>query len=340
MISTIFLVFIAVLTIVLSGLFAGAETGIYRLSQLRLRLGVEKKRPSFIILDKVVHDSARLILSLLVGNNLTHYLITSIITFILWKGLFDKTGPVHTVELFATLVTAPVLFIFAELIPKNVFFFRADSLMPFFAPLLFVVHKAFTWCGIVPLLRYVSEIFTRSMGLHVSTETSLTAGQRHHFKAIIADSHEEAILSAVQTNIITRLVNISDIRIRSVMTPINLVQMIDVNADKSALLKILEEHDFTRILVTDSQPTNIVGFINIYEALSSPEQFTNLRNFIHPIQVLPPDTTVIDALNFMRMENQKMILVTKTSHTGRGKPIGIVTMKDLVEELVGELTEW
>jgi len=124
------------------------------------------------------------------------------------------------------------------------------------------------------------------------------------------------------------------------MTPINLVQMIDVNSDKSALLNILKEHDFTRLLVTDNQPTNIVGFINIYEALSSPEQFTNLRNFIQLIQVLPPDTTVIDALNFMRRENQKMILVTKTSHTGRGKPIGIVTMKDLVEELVGELTEW
>ncbi len=340
MISTIFLVFIAVLTIVFAGLFAGAETGVYRLSRLRLQLGIEKKQLSFILLGKTMRDSVGLLLSMLIGTNLAHYIVTSIITYLLWKNFLNKPGAAHTAELFATFITAPILFVFTELIPKNIFFYHADYGMPFLAPLLYVFHKVFTWCGAVPMLRYVSGIFALITGSYVPSKVRIMAGQRHHIKAIIADSREEAILSAVQTNIITRLVNISDIRIRSVMTPINLVQMIDVNSDKSALLNILKEHDFTRLLVTDNQPTNIVGFINIYEALSSPEQFTNLRNFIQLIQVLPPDTTVIDALNFMRRENQKMILVTKTSHTGRGKPIGIVTMKDLVEELVGELTEW
>lgn len=168
----------------------------------------------------------------------------------------------------------------------------------------------------------------------------ITTGQRHHIKAIIADSREEAILSAVQTDIIGRLVNISDILIGSVMTPINQVQMVDVNSDKTVLLNILKEHDFTRLLVVEGQSKNIIGFINIYEVLGSPEQFTNLHNFIKPIRELSADTTVIDAINFMRRENQKMILVMRVSHTSLEKPIGIVTMKDLVEELVGELAEW
>ncbi len=339
MISTIILIFIAVLMVVLSGLFAGAETGVYRLSRLRLQLGIERKRLSFMLLGKAMRDSMGLLLSMLIGNNLTHYIITSIVTYILWKNLLNVKAA-HTVELFATLITVPILFVFTELIPKNIFFYYADYVMPFFAPLVFIFHKVFNWCGAVPLLRYVAGIFARLTGSYVPSKARTTSEQRHHIKAIIADSREEAILSAVQTNIISRLVNISEIQIRSVTTSINQVQMIDINSDKSVLLNVLKEHDFTRLLVVEGQSKNIIGFINIYEALSSSEQFTNLRGFIQPIRRLSADTTVIDAINFMRRENQKIILVMRTSRTDQERPIGIVTMKDLIEELVGELTEW
>jgi putative hemolysin len=340
MISTIILIFIAVLVIVLSGLFAGAETGVYRLSRLRLRLGIEKNQLSFILLGKAMHDSTSLLLSMLVGNNLTHYIVTSIITYISWKYLLNSVETARIAELITTFITAPILFVFAELIPKNIFFYRADYVMPFLAPLIFIFHKVFSWCGAVPLLRYVSGIFAQLTGVYMQSKKRITAGQRHHIKAIIADSREEAILSAVQTNIISRLVNISEIQIRSVMTSINQVRMIDINSGKSVLLNALKEHDFTRLLVVEGRSKKIIGFINIYEVLSSPEQFTNLRDFIQPVRKLPADTTVIDAINYMRRENQKIILIMGISRTDRERPIGIVTMKDLVEELVGELTEW
>ncbi|MHC4173417.1 MAG: CBS domain-containing protein [Planctomycetota bacterium] len=92
--------------------------------------------------------------------------------------------------------------------------------------------------------------------------------------------------------------------------------------------------------VVEGRPENIIGFINIYETLSSSEQFTELRNFIKPIRKLDADTVVSDAINVMAKENQKIVLVTRIGRTGRERPIGIVTMKDLVEELLGELAEW
>ena len=67
--------------VVMSGLFAGAETGMYRLSRLRLRLGVEKKRLSFVMLGRCLHDSPGLLLSMLIGVNLSGYIATSIITY-------------------------------------------------------------------------------------------------------------------------------------------------------------------------------------------------------------------------------------------------------------------
>ena len=124
------------------------------------------------------------------------------------------------------------------------------------------------------------------------------------------------------------------------MIPIEKVLTADINSDNAALLNILREHSFTRLPVIDTQTGTFTGFINIYEALSLSQQFSNLQNFIKPIKKIDAETTVTDAINFMQAEKQKILLVIKSGRAGKEKPAGIVTMKDLVEELLGELAEW
>lgn len=339
--TVLFLILAIAFFVILSGLFSGAETGMYRLSRLRLRLGIERKRLSFIILGRCLHDSSGLLLSMLIGTNLTNYLATSFVTYIFFTYIFlGKTVAEHNAELFATLLTAPTLFVFSELIPKNIFFYRSDFLMPYLSPVLYSLHKILCWCGVIPVLRFISGFFVRMAGVGASPKSVITSAQRHKVEAILQDTHEEGILSSVQTDIINRLVSISNICIRTVMIPINNVQMIDVNSNNSALLDKLKKSAFTRLLVTEDRLGNIIGFINIYEALSSSEQFTDLRKFIKPIRRLDAATTVTDAINIIQSEQQKIVLVTRAGRLGRQKPIGIVTMKDPVEELLGELAEW
>ena len=320
----------------LAGLFAGAETGIYQLSRLRLRLGIEQKQFSFVILAKALRDSGGLLISILIGTNLSYYIITSIVTYMLLR----RVSSVHTAEFLATLITAPMLFVFSDLLPKSIFFYRADLLMPYVAPFLFSFKKLLTWCPIVPLLKFISGLFGRLTGLPDSSRTAIASTQRHQIRALLRDTHEEGFLSPTQTAIINRLASMSNISIRSVMTPINKVQMVEVNSDTSALMSKLKECAFTRLLVYEGRVSNIVGFINIYEALSSVEESADLHNFIKPIRELGANTAVIDAINIMQEENEKTVLVTRIGHAGRERPVGIVTMKDLVEELVGDLTEW
>ncbi|NQT01572.1 MAG: DUF21 domain-containing protein [Planctomycetes bacterium] len=336
MINNILLIFAITFFIILAGFFSGSETGMYRLSRLRLRLGIEKKKLSFVILGRCLHDSNGLLLSMLIGTNLAYYLVTSIITNI----FLNKVETEHAAEFFATLLTAPTLFVFSELIPKNIFFYRSDVLMPYLSPLLYTFHKALTWCGIIPLLKFISSLLMRLSGLASSSKTVITSTQRHQVQAILQDTHEEGILSPVQTDIINRLVSISHIPIRSVMVVINNVQTVDVNSDNAALLDKLKKCAFSRLPVRESPSGNINGFVNIYETLSSSEQFTNLHNFIKPILKVDANTTVTDAINIMQKENQKIVLVMKIGRAGQERPIGIVTMKDLVEELLGELAEW
>jgi len=329
-------ILLIVFSVVLAGFFAGSEMGIYQLSRLRLRLGIEKKRFAFVILGKCLHDSSALLLSMLIGTNLAYYLATSVVTYM----LLTKLGAEHTVEFVATLFTAPILFVFSELIPKNLFLYRADALMPAVAPVLFGFHKFFIWCGAVPFLKGVLRMFAKFSSVPMSAETAITSVERHKIAAILQESREEALLSSVQSDIVKRLVAISNIRISSVMTAINDVQMVEVRSDRSALLKKLKECAFTRLPVYDRWPENIVGFVNVYEVLCSAGRFSSLHSFVKPIRKLSAETVVSDAIEVIQSENEKIVLVTKAGHLGREEPVGIVTMKDLVEELLGELSEW
>ncbi len=321
--------------VVLAAVFSGAETGMYQFSRLRLRIGVEKKHFLSVVLSKSLRDQPSMLLSMLLGTNLAHYAATSIITYMFLRHMQTE----HTAELFATLITAPVLFIFSEVIPKNIFFYRSDFIMPFVSPILFASHKLFTWLGIVPFLRYLSRIFASLTGSSVASQAAIDVN-RIHIRAIVKEVYEEGLLSTTQTDIINRLVDISNIHIKSVMIPIKNISMLDINSDRNELLKKLEKHSFTRLPVYENSNTNIIGFVNIYETLTSVEPFENLRKFIKPIRKLPSETSVTDATNFMKNENQQLVLVTKTNYAGQDRPAGIVTMKDLVEELLGDLAEW
>jgi len=332
----LFMLLAFVFLVIMSGLFAGSETGMYQLSRLRLRLGAEKKRPSYVMLAKCLQDGSGLLLAILIGNNLVNYLATSIAT-----GFFlSRIATANAAEYLAAAVTVPVLFVFGEVIPKNLFFFRADTLMPYVGPVLYAFNRILTWCGVVPVLKFISNLFTRLTGLKAASKSMITSVQRHKVHALIRETHEEGILSSVQSNILSRLVGISHVRLRSVIIPMHNVETIDVNSDRSALLSKIKKCAFTRLPVVEGPDGNIVGFVPIYEVLSLSREFADVRDFVKPIRRLDAGTTVTDAIEIMRKDNLKIVLVTRTARGGTERPIGIVTMKDLVEELLGELTEW
>ncbi len=321
------------ISILLSGFFSGSETGTYRLSRFRLRIGKQQKRRFFAMLSSLMSSGHSLLFTTLVGTNISNYIVTSVATY-MFLGL---TASERQAEFYATLVMTPILFVFAELIPKNLYFYRADSLMPRLAPVLWVSHKLFTYCGIVPALEVISKGFARLLGLPTTSQYAMR--DPHHFRQIIKESREEGHISSVQSEIMNRLVHIPLMRIGSVMVPISKVGILDVNTNRKQVLEELAKVSFTRLLVFDGSRENIIGFIDVYESLATEKDFADLRGFVKPIPTFPADGRVIDALNRMRKEHHKIVLILRAHH-GRERPVGIVTMKDLVEELTGELAEW
>jgi CBS domain containing-hemolysin-like protein len=330
------LIIILAMLVISGSIFSGAETGIYQLSRLRLRIGIEKRRLLSVILGKAMRDSGGLLISLLIGTNLSLYLITSIVTYMFLSGVGDE----HKAELFATLVTAPVLFVFSEVIPKNIFYYRADGLLPIFSPILYFFHIVFTWSGVGPLLKLISGFIGKLTGAALGSQAAISAVRPSYVRAIFHETREEGFLSPVQSDMVNRLEAITHLRIKNVMIGINKTETVKMSSGKEVLLNILKKHAFSRLPVYDVWEGNIVGFVNIYDCLNSEKDFGSLDAFVKPIRKLSGQTLVSEAMKIMQQESEKIVLVTRKTHTGRQKALGIVTMKDLVEELLGELSEW
>lgn len=328
-----------VLLLLLSGFFAGSETGIYRLSRFRLRLGIQEHRPFFSILDKVVKDSYGMVLTTLIGNNLANYASTSVVTYI----ILSRTQAEHSAEFYATAIMTPLLFLCAEIIPKSMFYLHADTILPRLAPLLWFFWQLFTRLGVVGLLKSISGFLSRLFGLPPDATGVITAGHRTQMKQIINETRDEGIVSTFQKDIMQRTVDIPAMPVREVMVPISKVIMADLQTNTARLLDILRTSAYTRLPVYSETPANIVGLINIYDVLSTHEQFDNLEKFIKPADSLPATTSVLDAIGIMRKANHKMMIVTPPAdrrQKTKQKPSGLITMKDLIEELTGELTPW
>lgn len=328
-------ILVACAMVVLAGLLEGAETGIYRLSRLRLRLGVERGQWFSSLLSKAMTDSAGLLLSLLLSTTLATYVATSLVTGV-FLGVFASE---QAAEFYATLVMTPPLFVFAELIPKNVFLYRADALTTAISPLLYVNYEILKWCGAVGMLKVITRFFGKLIGSPVVHHGAITSGQSREVRALVRDTQEEGLLSRVQMEMVDRIVNIPNLRLEAVMVPLHRVASVNIRSDRAALLGELGKRAVTRLLVWRDGPENVVGFVNIYDALGSDVAFESLEGFLHPIRALSSGTLLIDAIETMRREDRKIILVTRT-RARRETPAGIITMKDLVEELIGELAEW
>jgi len=333
--SQLFMILIALLMVILAGLLEGAETGVYRLSRLRLRLGAERRRWSSVLLSKIMTDSTGLLLSLLVSTTLVSYVATSFITSI-FLGVFVSE---RSAEFYATVVMAPVLFVFSQLIPKNAFLYQADVLTSAVSPLLYVNYQVLTWCGAIPLLKLVTRLFARLIRSPVAPRAAIASSQSREVRALVQDTQEEGLLSRVQMEMVDRIVNVPSLRLSAVMVPLERVESVNLRSSRAALLNELSKRALTRLLVWQDTPANVIGFVNIYDVLGCDAPFESVEPFLQPIPRLDIDTPLIDAIDIMRRQEQKIILVTRL-RAKRETPVGIVTMKDLVEELTGELTEW
>jgi len=316
----------------MSFLFSGLETGLYGVNKVRLELlGESGSRPARRLL-RILHDPREPLSVLLVGNNMANYLASFGMVVLL-----EAAQVVHA-DWVSVAVLTPLIFTFCEVLPKNLFHRHSEALTYRLSGFLALCRWLFKATGLVAAIRLVVAGAIRLAGRRLGpTETPLSGGRR--IAAILAEGRASGALTETQSLIAERVVNIASVRLKDVCVPLGQAVLIEESAvTAEALRELLVRHGHPRIGVYRQRRENIVGLINVYDVLlEAPEGEPSppASPASAPI-VMPGDLGVAPALVRLQQARQSAAFVTDPA----GRCIGMVTVKDLVEEIVGELEAW
>ncbi len=321
--------------IALSGLFSGCETGLYCVNQTRLRLAAHRGTPEAKGLQGLFADRAGVLFTTLLGTNLANYLAPACLTVVFLETLSAESSAVreHRAELYTTLILTPVVFIFGEVVPKNLFQRSADQLMHRVSGALRLTHALFKLTGLVWLQRRISEFTIRRLNRQPTSGSALHT--RLDIYQMLREGAAEGALSLTQSAILERVHRLESVRVRTVMVPWNRVQMLPAEATRDQIESLIRQSRHSRLPVYRDDRRNIVGVVHIIDVLTSPPEKPLGELMRRPIE-LDADVQVAGALLTLQRECRRMAIIVNSE----GRCLGILTVKDLVEEIIGELAAW
>lgn len=328
---TYLLLGLIILFLLLSGFFSGAETGAYRVNPIRLQLQSNRGHPGAVRLSGLLADRQGILTMTLLGTNLANYLTTVFTAMLLAHLVAGLTG--RELELYTTVILTPIVFVFGEVVPKNWFRQDADRLMTGSSLMLLGCDRAFRWCGALPMLEWL----TRHMlaWWHGSADWAEAIHPRRKMISLLKESAAEGVLTAEQSKLVDGVLSLSTVSVGTVMIPRSRVVALPSHATRQDVLTLIRGQKYSRYPIVGTSPGQFAGVVNVYEFLADP-QAEVIDDYVTELLTLNPQSTVSAALYTMRETHHTFGVVVDRW----GNCIGIVTAKDLVEEIVGDLAAW
>lgn len=314
--------------ILLSAFFSGSETGLMTLNRYRLRHLADRKHPGALRAQKLLERQDRLIGLILLGNNFVNILASMLMTMIALR-IYDSAGFVFAAGMVLTIV----ILLFAEVTPKTLAALRPERIafpaafvyMPLLRllyPLVWVVNVIAN--GLLKLLGVSPEEGASQALTHEELRTVvMEAG------AMIPKRHQAMLLN---------LMDLEHVTVEDIMVPRNEVTGIDINDDWATISKTLTDSQYTRMPLFDENIDHVVGILHMRDVL--PHLYRGeldhaaLRRIAREPYFIPVSTSLNrQLLNFQRERRRIGFAVDEY-----GDLQGLVTLEDILEEIVGEFT--
>jgi CBS domain containing-hemolysin-like protein len=325
---------VLLLCFVIAAMASGTETALTSVGRLRVRFLAEQGSKSAAILQRLRADPNRFLSTVLFVNTLA-LIVASTATALLSESLFTRWGVPEQWRLWLTLldsvILSVILLIAAEVTPKTLAITHAervallaagpvDSLASVLGPILWAVtliSRALTG-GRAARAPYLTEEELISM-LHVSEEQGVIEEQEHQM--------------------IHGIIEIGDKTVREIMIPRTDIVAVEKDAPLKDIVRLFKEHRHTRMPVYETDIDHVVGLIHtkdllLFYTLSSAQKF-DMDKMLRPIEFTPEQKKVDELLHDMRTKKVHMIIVVDEY----GGTAGLVTLEDLLEEIVGEIRD-
>jgi putative hemolysin len=313
---------------VMSFFFSLSETSIIGLSKIKLRHMVAQKIRRSSSVQYLITHSDKFIVGILIGNNFANIAFSVIISAIFVR----FTGPRLGVIL-ATVASTTFILIFCEVLPKMIALKNTDRMALTVAPLMEMYTRMVD--PVARVFTRISDMMLDILGIQRTKRSSLITEEE--LRLMIEVGREEGVLSEEERKMFHRIFEFGDIKVGDVMIPKDKMVAVSTKATPDDLLDILAEQGHSRIPVYNGSIDNITGVIyarDLLYILRDKELFL-LQDIIHPAYFIPETTRVSELLRKFQVDKiQIAVIVDEHNAT-----LGLVTLEDLLEEIVGEIEE-
>ncbi len=310
-----------------SAFFSGSETALTSVSKLKIRHLVKAGAPAADILGKIMSSPSRLLTTLLIGNNIVNIAASSLATVIAID-LFGRTGVG-----VAMLVMTILILIFGEITPKTLAAYQSEAFS-------LAVSRPISYLMVI--LKPVVVVFVALTNLILSLAGGGKSGTQpfvteEELKTMVEVGEEEGVLNNEERQMIHHIFEFGDMIAEEIMIP--RIDVVGVSADQDVheAARFAVDTPYSRLPVYAGTIDQVVGFIHVKDLLrvALEGNGTKLRDIVRPVHFVP-EAKKVDAL-FAELRHHRTHMAVVLDEYGA--TAGIVTMEDLVEEIVGDIND-
>lgn len=322
-----FLIIFILILMLFSAFLSLSETALIAVNRLRLRNLIAKGDKRAVTVGGLLQNLDKVIATILISNNFVNIGISSIAAAIFISCFGPKLGII-----LSTFVMTVVILIFCEITPKIFASFRSEKV----SLLIGGVLKQ-----MVGFLSPVSDFFSE-ISRKIIILCGGQLGKRYplvteeEIKLMIEMGREEGVLLEREKEMLYRIFKFGDTKAFEVMVPREKITGIDISASLNDLADLLNKKVYSRIPVYDKSLDNILGIVYLKDLAQMQDKWSSAKisDLAHPAFFCEPDKRVIDLLRDFQRKHIHMAIVTKDGQTK-----GLVTLEDLLEEIVGEIQD-
>ncbi len=315
-------ILVMILLVIMSAYFSATETAFSSLSRSRIKMMMERGNRKAALVYKLSENYDKLLSTILVGNNIVNIAVSSIATVFFIDHLGESTGPMA-----ATVVATIVVLIFGEISPKSLAKESPERFALFSAPILQVCLIILTPVNYLFSLwrKFMSRVIKVNDDRRMTDEELLT---------IVAEAEEEGGIGSEESELIRSAIEFNDQEAVDILTPRVNVVAVEQDITAEELEKVFRESGLSRLPVYKDSIDNVLGIVNLKDFYACPrdEKFQVMDIATQPVYI-SKNMKIGALLKFLQKTKAHFAVVAEEF----GGMVGIITLEDILEELVGEI---
>ena len=318
--------------LILSAFFSGSETALTAVSGARIHQLKRQGNRRAGVVERLISQPENLIGAILLGNNLVNILASALATSLFVK-VFGDTGVVY-----ATLVMTALVLVFAEVMPKTYAITNTDRSALAVAPVIRIIVAVFG--PVTAMVQFIVRRTLRALGSNVEEGADVLSAH-DELRGAIAYHHREGAVFKHDRDMLGGVLDLNELEVSDVMTPRTEMESIDASATPATIVEQVLTSGYTRLPVWKDDRDNIIGVLHakdLLRAMSGAKgalDQLDVAALLTPTWFVPDTTNVTDQLSaFLKRKIHFALVVDEY-----GEVMGLVTLEDILEEIVGEIAD-